>query len=119
MLDFPVIRQPLVPDKVFVLLALVGPTPHGAIGMEWLFQKRYQELGEPPFGELLGIAATGLGDGPKVEGHGSDDGDILVLHRDKWMAGSAVALPSFHERMSSILGAQRLIYSVRKDTMRN
>jgi hypothetical protein len=36
MLELSLVRQPLVSDRVFVLLALAETTPHGRIGMEWL-----------------------------------------------------------------------------------
>jgi hypothetical protein len=112
MLSFPVVRQALVPDRVFVLLATVGPTPHGTIGMDWLTRERHRTMGEPPFADLLETAAGNLEDGLRIDGHETDDGLVLVLARDGAMAGSAVALPEFHGRLSSILGARRLVVGV-------
>jgi len=108
-LDFAV-HQPLVPGKLYVLLAFTGPTPHGTLGLSWLTHKGYEDLGEPPFEELFALAAGNLAEDLQIDGYGTDDGDnVLHVKRDVCLAGSAVALPGFRERMSSILGAERLI----------
>jgi hypothetical protein len=106
------VQQPLVPEKVFVALAMVSLTPRGTLGMQWVTPHHYQQLGEPPFGELLELAAGNLSQGLRVNGHQTPDGDVLTLERPGYLAGSAVALPDFYQRMSEILQAERLIVGV-------
>ena len=105
-------HEPLVSGKVYVLLAFTGPTPHGTIGMHWLTNHLYEELGEPPFADLLQLAGANLAEDLRIDGYETDDGVILAMKREGWLAGSAVALPGFHERLSSILGAERLIVGI-------
>jgi hypothetical protein len=109
-----VAHQPLIPEKVYVTLAMTGWLPYGKIGMSWLTHHLYRELGEPPFADLLDLAAPNLGEGLNIEVNGSEYGKLLRLHHDSptGMAGSAVVLPGFHERMSSILEADRLIVGI-------
>ncbi|OLE25367.1 MAG: hypothetical protein AUG44_16240 [Actinobacteria bacterium 13_1_20CM_3_71_11] len=104
------VHQPLVPGKLYVLLAFTGPTPHGTVGLSWLTHQGYEDMGEPPFEELLEVAAGNLAEDLTIDGYSTDDGsDVLHVKREGFLAGSAVALPGFHERMSSILAAQRLV----------
>lgn len=107
------VHQPLVPEKVYIMLALTGPTPRGTVGMSWLTRHSHRRLGEPPFASLLELAAQNLKRGLRVVGHRFDYGDgLLVLHRESSLASSAVALPDFHEQISSILHADRLIVGI-------
>jgi hypothetical protein len=107
-LDFAV-HQPLVPGKLYVLLAFTGPTPHGTLGLSWLTHKGYEDMGEPPFEELLEVAARNLAEDVQVDGYGTDDGDIAHVKRDGYLAGSAIVLPGFYEQMSAALRAERLV----------
>jgi hypothetical protein len=106
------VQRPLVPEKVFVALAMVSMTPRGTLGMQWVTPHHYQQLGEPPFGELLELAAGNLSQGLRVSGHRTPNGDILTLERPGYLAGSAVALPNFYQHMSEVLQAERLIVGV-------
>jgi hypothetical protein len=108
-LDFAV-HQPLVPGKLYVLLAFTGMMPHGRLGMSWVTHKGYEEMGEPPYEELLAVAAGNLAEDLTMDGYTTEDGSgVLHVKREGYLAGSAVALPGFHERMSSILEAERLV----------
>ena len=105
-------HAPLVPGKVHVLLAFTGMTPHGTIGMDWLTGHLYQQLGEPPFADLTALAGANLSDDLRMDGYETENGVVLAMKRDGYLAGSALALPGFHERVSSILEAERLIVGI-------
>jgi hypothetical protein len=105
-------HHPLVSGKVYALLAFTGMTPHGTIGMNWVTDHIYKELGEPPFTDLLEIAGANLAEDLRMDGYETDDGVILAMKREGYLAGSAVALPGFHERISSILEAERLLVGI-------
>jgi hypothetical protein len=114
MLMMPLVRQPLVPDRVHVGLGLAGQAPHGRFGVSWLMQRRYQELGEPPFADLLRHASANLTRGLEIDFvrlDGGDDSYLLRLRRER-MASSAAAMPGFYERMSSELRADRLVVGI-------
>lgn len=106
-------HHPLVSGKVYALLAFTGPTPRGTVGLHWVTEHIYEEeLGGPPFADLLAIAGQNLAEDLRVDGYQTDDGDVLAFKRDGWMAASALVLPDFYDRMSSALSAERLIVGI-------
>jgi hypothetical protein len=112
LMGFPnlLIRQPLVPEKVHVALAFGGTTPHGTIGLDWYGRGYHEQLGEPPFAELLKFAADNLRKGIRATGRGS--GRLEVIEIAGLMAGSAVVLPDLVAQMAKDLGTHRLIAGV-------
>ncbi|MDQ0376723.1 hypothetical protein [Amycolatopsis thermophila] len=102
-------HHPLVPGRLSVGLAHVGPTPRGTLGMNHLTTHGYQEAGSPPFAELMAEAGANLKRGLRVTGHRGERGDLLHLTREDWLAGSALALDDFGEQMARNLGEERLV----------
>jgi hypothetical protein len=100
----------LVPERMFVTLARVAPTPRGTIGMNHVTQAQLQEHS---FADLMAVAAEELRTGLQIEVRGDpqrpDWGKLLTLRRDGPFAASAVALPDFHQQMSDALGTDRLV----------
>ena len=86
--------------------------PHGKLGLSWVTHKGYEDMGEPPFDRLLEVAAGNLAEDLQVDGYATDDGDIAHVKREGHLAGSAVVLPGFYQRMSAALQAERLIVGV-------
>ncbi|GIH13028.1 hypothetical protein [Rugosimonospora africana] len=99
----------LVQERLFFALATVGPTPTGNIGMDHLTHDGHQRLGAPPLHELFARAADGLRRGLQIDAHSSERGQLLTMRRDGGMCASAVALPDFYQRMSQLLGDERIV----------
>jgi hypothetical protein len=102
----------LVQERLFFALATVGPTPTGTIGMDHLTHDAHQRLGAPPLPELFARAADGLRRGLRIDARSSEQGQLLTMHREGGMAASAVALPDFHQRMSQLLGDERIVVAL-------
>jgi hypothetical protein len=102
-------HRTVVPGRVYVALAIVGPTPAGTVGMSHLTHHQHRELGARPFGELLAEAGATLAAGVRIDGYRWDGGEVLAISRDDGPVAAALALPDFHERMSTLIGAPRLI----------
>ncbi|HEY3504222.1 MAG TPA: hypothetical protein VGN37_15735 [Actinocatenispora sp.] len=99
----------LVPGRLAVTLAEVAPTPHGTLGMSHL---TYSRLGSGDFDALLAAAYAGVQRGLSVTGLRAEGGDLIQMSREGWLAGSAVALPDFHQYVSGLLGATDLVVAV-------
>jgi hypothetical protein len=103
----------IVPERLFVALATVAPTPQGTIGMNHL---AHGGLEGRAYGDLMGQAATNLANNLRVEGRSDparpDKGELVVVQRTGPFASSALALPDFHARMSGLLGQDELTVGV-------
>lgn len=103
----------IVPDRLFVALATVAPTPHGTTGMNHLGQGGLEGRG---FGDLMGQAANNLANGLRIEGRSDparpDKGQLVVIQRSGPFASSALALPDFHARMARLVGQDHLTVGV-------
>jgi hypothetical protein len=107
-------HRAVVPGRLYVTVAKVGPTPHGTIGM---FHLGPGELGDRPFEEVLAEGSRNLARSLRVEGGippGGDPSrpDLLVVEREGTHAASVVALPDFLQRLAEILGDPRLLVAV-------
>lgn len=100
----------LVPGRLFVTLATVGPTARGTIGMNHVTQSG---LSGRPFGDLMAEAFGALAGGLEINCYSDDENpervSLLRLEREGAFASSAVAMPNFHERMSEMLGEEELL----------
>lgn len=115
-------HHPLVPGRLSVAFAVVGPTPRGTIGMHHVTHDQHEEMGAP---DLTGVAYESLARGLKFEVRQAA-GDMLVsLVRDNLLAASAIALPDLYEHLSQQLGPGDLLvglpcpdemYVVREDS---
>jgi hypothetical protein len=105
--------QSVVPDRLVVGLATVAPTPHGSIGMNHVTQAG---LAGRSFDQLLAEALGNLASGLQIDGHTDqerpDKGQLLVVRRSGPFAASALVLPGFHDRMSSLVGQDRLVAGI-------
>ena len=99
----------VVPDRLYVAVAMVAPTPHGTIGMSHMTTSTQRELGGPPIAHLLDMAFDNLRSRLRMEGESSESGDLVTMHRTGSLAAAAVALPDFHPRLAGIVGDDRLI----------
>ncbi|GAA5199837.1 hypothetical protein GCM10023322_76350 [Rugosimonospora acidiphila] len=102
----------LVQERLFFALATVGQTPNGNIGMNHLTNEGHRQAGSPPLPELFGQAADGLRRGLRIDSHAAEQGQLLTMRRAGGMAASAVALPDFHQRMSQLLGDERIVVAL-------
>ena len=101
-------HRTFVPGKLHVAMARVAMTPAGRIGMNHVTPAL---LDGQSFDEVLEEAFAALAQGLRVEGLADPDrtGEVAVLQRQGPFASSAVALPNFHEQMSSLLGGDRML----------
>jgi hypothetical protein len=113
MLEFPTVRYPLVPGKVDVLFALVGLTPRGTLGMDWVMPELYEQMGQPPLEDLLDHAAANLAESLSYEyGDSTVGGRGAFFRREVGFAGSALAIPGLYDTMSDALGAKRMLVGI-------
>ncbi|HEY0636402.1 MAG TPA: hypothetical protein VGD67_02040 [Pseudonocardiaceae bacterium] len=103
----------LVAGRLYVAMAMVAPTAHGTLGMSHLTHATQRDL-DFTLDDLLGLAFENVRTGLTMEGQSSDEGDLMIMHREGGsLCAAAVALPDFHERVSGILGgAERLIVGI-------
>jgi hypothetical protein len=102
----------LVPDRLYLAFAMVAPTPRGTIGMSHLTHHTRRELGDPSLDDLLDLTLSNLRQGLGVEAEESSLGVLLTLHRPGSVAAAAIALPDFHQHMSTYADADRLVVGV-------
>uniref|UniRef100_UPI000A3C89BC hypothetical protein n=1 Tax=Amycolatopsis kentuckyensis TaxID=218823 RepID=UPI000A3C89BC len=115
-------HQPLVPGRLSVAFAVVGPTPRGTIGMHHITRHQHEEMGTP---DLAGVAYQSLARGLKFE-VGQSGGEVLVsVVRENLLAASAVALPDLYVHLSQQFDGGNLLvglpcpdemYVVREDS---
>jgi hypothetical protein len=103
----------LVPERLFVALATVAPTPQGTIGMNHV---GHSGLEGRPFDDLMGEASNNLAHSLRIEGRSDPDhpekGQLIVVQRTGPCAASALALPDFHGRISALIGQDQLTVGV-------
>ena len=99
----------VVPGRLAVTLARVGLTDRGTIGMHHVTNA---QLGTGDFDAALDTARDALRRGLQVTRRSGDTGDVIQLHRDGYLAGSAVVLPDFHEFVSGLLSAYDLVAAI-------
>ena len=114
MMEFGLPKVPFIPGKIDVLFALTGMTPMGKIGMEWMMRGMYEKFGEPDLEDVLRVACENLKVGLAGGGFETDDGDVVIqMQREgDMLAGSALVLPDFHERLSEMVRAERLLVGI-------
>ncbi|PPK71176.1 hypothetical protein V5P93_003040 [Actinokineospora auranticolor] len=101
-------HAPLVPGRVAVSLAWLDWAGAPA-APDHVTTDDYDEMGAPPFAELLATAGRNLTQGLRVDTQHSDHGDLLTLTRQPRLAASAVAVEGFHARMARRLADDRLV----------
>jgi hypothetical protein len=98
----------LIEGKLHVALATVAMAQDGRIGMNHialggLEDRAFDEVLEEAFGELTrGLKVEGLADPAR-------SGEMAMMQRQGPFASSAIALPNFHEQLSSMLGNDHLL----------
>ncbi|MDX3195719.1 hypothetical protein PV458_45590 [Streptomyces sp. MN03-5084-2B] len=115
-------HHPLVPGRLSVAFAVVGPTPHGTVGMHHVTRHQHEEMGAP---DLTGVAYQSLARGLKFEVGGYGDDVLVSVVRDNLLAASAIVLPDLYAQLSRQFGEGDLLvglpcpdemYVVREDS---
>jgi hypothetical protein len=95
---------PVASGRLHLALAVVAPTPRGTIGM---YHVTHQQLGDHSFNELMAEACENLASGLRVNGHETDEGQLLSLSGT--LVSAMVCLPDFYRRLSELANAERLV----------
>lgn len=95
---------PVAAGRLHLALAVVAPTPRGTIGMHHV---THQQLGDQSFNELLAEACENLTSGLRVNGHQTDNGQLLTLSGT--LVSAMVCMPDFYSRLSELANSERLI----------
>jgi hypothetical protein len=95
---------PVAAGRLHLALAVVAPTPRGTIGMHHV---THHQLGDQSFNELMAEACENLSAGLRVNGHETDDGQLLSLSGT--LVAATVCLPDFYRRLSELANAERLV----------
>ncbi|KDN20242.1 hypothetical protein [Amycolatopsis rifamycinica] len=115
-------HQPLVPGRLSVAFAVVGPTPHGTIGMHHVTRHQHEEMGAP---DLAGVAYQSLARGLRFDVSRSGSEVLVSVVRENLLAASAIALPDLYAQLSQQFGPGDLLvglpcpdemYVVREDS---
>ncbi|HEX6352393.1 hypothetical protein [Actinophytocola sp.] len=95
---------PVASGRLHLALAVVAMTPRGTLGM---YHVTHHQLGEHSFDELMAEACENLTTDLRVNGHQTDDGQLLSLSGT--LVSAMVCLPDFYRRLSELSGAKRLV----------
>ncbi len=103
----------LVPDGLYVSLAVVTTRPGGRLGISHLTHHQLGPEGvwgeTASFDELYESACANLASGLRIEEY---DNGVLDMHRDGGLAAPAVGLPDFHASVSGLVGAERFVVGI-------
>ena len=102
----------VIPGKLYVTLAKCAPTPRGTIGMNHVLSSQVED--HDAFVSLAIEAMGNLMDGLQVNCTTPPGvpGGMAQLDRPGGFVTSMVTEPSFHERMSDIVRAERLLVAL-------
>jgi hypothetical protein len=95
---------PVAGGRLHLALAVVAMTPRGTLGM---YHVTHHQLGDQSFNELMAEACENLTADLRVNGHQSDDGQLLSMSGT--LVSAMVCLPDFYQRLSELAGATRLV----------
>ncbi|MEV5650140.1 hypothetical protein AB0L57_17990 [Nocardia sp. NPDC052254] len=110
----PLASHVLIPGGLYVVVAAVGPTPRGTLGMNWVLEHHLEGM-DFTFGDIRAEAAQNLRNGLRMAMAGNG-ADIQVLHVEgvdaTHMPAGAVSLSDFPERVADALGGDRFVAGI-------
>ncbi|MPZ79862.1 MAG: hypothetical protein GEV28_05465 [Actinophytocola sp.] len=104
-------HRAVVPGRLYVSLAMVGPTRGGGLGVSHMTHHQLSPAGAFPgtFDDLFETARTTLTTGLRMEGY---DNGVIDMHRDGSLAAPVVCLPDFHEQLAPLVGEDRFVAAI-------
>jgi hypothetical protein len=103
----------LLPDGLYMSLAVVTTRPGGRVGISHLTHHQLGPEGlwgeAASFDELYESACANLASGLRIDEY---DNGVLDMHRDGGLAAPAVGLPDFHASVSGLVGSERFVVGI-------